>query len=301
MLKFTSSSATDNATMTEVPVFSTVPGGKITSLTLLQKKVRDILRLEDAHFFDIFPVMQELSRDNIIEIMNNVLENKDIVNEYALLSDDHVYLNRQHNFHLLMRLVGNKSTSTLSANEFDTFVINPMSVPLSIPLYYSPIDNEKFKTPATLRKQENIQLRPGKIYCFEAYKYILDFDVAAPQNAFVLIAHSEPRDWLSWVYDRTTLEPIESICTNLQASRIQMYIRLLGAMKATAAIPTLNLLAKSRYANFIRWEAVESLAKIAPEHTLSLLTYLVRNDPDDRIIQAAEQSLEINRTSNRGE
>lgn len=78
---------------------------------------------------------------------------------------------------------------------------------------------------------------PGKVYGFEAYKYILDFDTEAAQDAFILIAHSEPKGWLSWVYDKNSLEPIESICTSLQASRIQMYVRMLGAMNATQAVP----------------------------------------------------------------
>ncbi|MDL4454761.1 HEAT repeat domain-containing protein [Klebsiella michiganensis] len=276
---------------------SPVPTENIRSLSELKKNVANVLGVEKSRFFDIIPIMESLTRDDVIEILNDVLEKKDIASDYELLSEDHVYLDRQHNFNLLMRLVGNKPSVTLSANEFDIIIINPMSSPVSIPIYQSPLADGIYQQPSALIKLEDIILIPGKVYSFEAYKYILDFDAMAAQDAFVLIAHSEPKGWLSWVYDRNSLEPVESICTSLQASRIQMYVRLLGAMKATQAVPALEKLAKSTYANFVRWEAIESLSLIDPQHTLKLLEYLAENDTDVKISEAAAQSLAMNLTT----
>ncbi len=295
MSKVTSPDSINRIKHTEVIAASPNSEESIRSLSVLKEKASEILEKENAQFFDILPILESLKKDDIIEILNDLLERKDITSNYQLLSEDHVYLSRQHNFHLLMRLIGRSPSTTLYANEFDILVINPMNTPVSIPLYQCQVCEDLSQRPSALIRLEDTILMPGKVYGFEAYKYILDFDTEAAQDAFILIAHSEPKGWLSWVYDKNSLEPIESICTSLQASRIQMYVRMLGAMNATQAVPVLEKLAKSTYANFVRWEAVESLSLIDPQSTLELLDYLVKNDSDAQIIEAAEQSLAINK------
>ncbi|OTA21991.1 hypothetical protein Xbed_00240 [Xenorhabdus beddingii] len=97
----------------------------------------------------------------------------------------------------------------------------------------------------------------------------------------------------TWGYNRETLEPIQSICANLQASRVLLYVRLLGEMKASQSIQCIENLAISDYANFVRWEAVQSLSKISPSNCLKILKILAENDQDPMIKQAAIQSLEM--------
>ncbi|MFK0380257.1 HEAT repeat domain-containing protein [Pandoraea sp. NPDC090278] len=270
-----------------------IAGPSICSLPALNEAVARLLERDGAHFFDITSLMEGLSRDDVINLLNDVLTRREITSNYELLSEDHVYLHRQRNFHLLVRFIGKSEQDTLYANEFDIFVINPTAEAIAVPVYECPSRPDGLGSPDPLRKLDDIVLQPGRAYRFEAYRHILDFGCDAVQGAFVLIAHSDPMGWLSWIYDRQTLQPIESICTSLQASRIQLYVRLLGEMNANQAVPSLTKLATSDYANFVRWEAVESLSRISPSDCLKVLRQLATGDPDSEIQRAAAQSLKI--------
>jgi len=272
---------------------SVTPLSSIRTLPALKEAVAQVLDREGANFFDIAPILDTLRKDDIIALLNDVLERREITSNYELLSEDHVYLYRQPNFHMLLRFIGKNAQETLYANEFDVFVINPTNDVITVPLYQCPSRLDSPQQPQRLLRLDDAVLEPGKTYRFEAYKYILDFSCEAAPDACVLIAHSDPVGWLSWVYDRDSLEPVESICTSLQASRIQVYVRLLGAMRATQAIPCLEKLATSDYANFARWEAVESLSQIAPNHCLEVLKKLAENDADPMIRRSAADSLEL--------
>lgn len=133
MSKVTSPDSINRIKHTEVIAASPNSEESIRSLSVLKEKASEILEKENAQFFDILPILESLKKDDIIEILNDLLERKDITSNYQLLSEDHVYLSRQHNFHLLMRLIGRSPSTTLYANEFDILVINPMNTPVSIP------------------------------------------------------------------------------------------------------------------------------------------------------------------------
>ncbi|KND54541.1 hypothetical protein BPUN_4423 [Candidatus Paraburkholderia kirkii] len=263
----------------------------ICSLPTLKNAVAQVMDKKDADFFDLTPLMNDLCRENIIELLNDVLERREITSSYELLSEDHIYLHRQKNFHLLMRFIGKSTRNTLYANEFDVFVLNPTTDVIAVPFYECQTNPDNMHQQKKLRRLDDIKLEPNKPYCFEAYKYILDFECDTQKDAFVLIAHSEPKGWLTWIYDRESLAPIESISTDLQASRIQLYVRLLGAMKSEQSVPTLEKLATSNYANFVRWEAVESLSRINPSRCLTVLRQLAANDADHVIQKIAGQSM----------
>lgn len=269
------------------------PLSPIRTLPALKEAVEKVLDREGASFFDLAPTLDILRKDDIVALLNDVLERREITSNYELLSEDHVYLYRQSNFHMLMRFIGTNTQDTLYANEFDVFVINPTNDVVTVPLYKCRSRPDSLQRPQKLLRLGDAMFEPGKTYRFEAYKYILDFGCEAAQDACVLIVHSDPVDWLTWVYDRDSLEPVESICTSLQASRIQVYVRLLGAMRATQAIPSLKKLATSDYANFVRWEAVESLSKIASNRCFEVLKQLAENDADPMIRKSAAESLEL--------
>lgn len=106
MSKVTSPDSINRIKHTEVIAASPNSEESIRSLSVLKEKASEILEKENAQFFDILPILESLKKDDIIEILNDLLERKDITSNYQLLSEDHVYLSRQHNFHLLMRLIG---------------------------------------------------------------------------------------------------------------------------------------------------------------------------------------------------
>lgn len=269
---------------------------RLDNLPALKGAVSSVLNHSGASFFDLAPLMDSLLRDDIINLLNDILEKREITSSYELLSEDHIYLHRQPNFHLLMRFIGRNSQDTLYANEFDIFVINPTTEDITLPLYECHQSNT-LECPEKLSRLDDIILKPGKSYRFEAYKYIIDFSCEAKDNSFVLIAHSDLKGWLTWVYDRNSLEPIESICTSLQASRIQLYVRLLGSMNATQSLPVLEKIALSDYASFVRWEAIESISQIDPQRCFAVLKKLAEYDPDPMLRQAAENSLQLSNVS----
>ncbi len=262
-------------------------------LHTLKETITEIFNHQEATFFDIVPVLSAMRRQDMISLLNSILLNREIISNYDLLSEDHVYLYRQYNFHLLMRFIGPGSQKFFYANEFDAVIINPTTNTITLPLYKCVSLSDSHQQPEPLIRVDDLVLEPEAVYRLEAYKYFPDFSAETSQKNFVLIAHSEPAGWLSWIYDRQSLAPIESICTNLQASRIQLYVRLLGAMKATEATECLQKLATSDYANFVRWEAVESLASISPSSCLEILKQLADCDSDSTMRQIAVESLQL--------
>ncbi|MBI6549367.1 HEAT repeat domain-containing protein [Xenorhabdus lircayensis] len=259
----------------------------------LQEAVDKVMSGNNPDFLNIAPILSSLKQEDIIEILNDILEKREITSNYKGVSEDHMYLHRQTNFNLLIRLIGNGRCNTLCTNESDIFVINPTNTEIIIPCYQFDLQQNIFQKPKPIKRVNDYIFKPNEVYYFEYYKYILDFDFESSPNNFVLIIHSETKEWITWVYDKKTLEPIESICIDLQVSRLQLYVRLLGEMKASQAIQCIENLAISDYANFVRWEAVQSLSKIAPSNCLKILKILAENDQDPMLRQAAIHSLEM--------
>ncbi|MDC9596772.1 HEAT repeat domain-containing protein [Xenorhabdus anantnagensis] len=270
----------------------------IKTLADLQKAIDEVMHGDNPDFLNIASILSSLKKEDIVEILNDILEKREITSNYEGVSEDHIYLHRQNNFNLLIRLIGDGEQNTLYTNEFDIFVINPTNTEIVVPCYEFCSEQNIFQKPKPIKRVNDCHFKPNKVYYFEAYKYILDFDFESSPNNFVLIIHSDPKGWITWIYNRETLEPIQSICTNLQASRILLYVRLLGEMKASQAIQCIENLTTSNYANFVRWEAVQSLSKIAPSNCLEILKILAENDQDPILKQAAIHSLEMTMAKN---
>lgn len=243
-------------------------------------------------------IANSIAHGGAIELLNNVVESKEILGGLDLLSEDHVYMYREGEFNLLLRFLGGSKSESLYCNEYDAFIINSSDEMLRIPCYSSNLDRfNLYARPAPLLSCEPIIINPKSVFFLEAYTYILDFSQSKPHNSFVFVIHSDRRDWVTWLYDRSTLLPSQPICTDLTASRMQLYIRFLGEAKAIEATKKLEALACSDYAGFVRWEAVEAIAKLAPDRLESVLIYLSDNDKDFRVRDAALKSLKTSATS----
>ncbi|TNH42456.1 HEAT repeat domain-containing protein [Photorhabdus luminescens] len=267
---------------------------EITKLDQLEKIITKKMADNGGDFWSVGEVLGKLSRDNIIDILNDLLEKKEITDKYELLSEDSIYIHRQKNFNLLVRFIGKTNNEKLYVNEFDTFIINPSREAIQIPYYKCKINhNDPFIQPEALTSLGVFTFEPNQLYSFKAYEDILDFGYENRNGSFLLIAHSGAKGWISWIYDRMSLQPVETICTNLSASRIQLYVRLLGAMKYHGASAVLEKLATSDYANFVRWEAVESLAQIDSAACLELLHQIACEDTDTMMRETAKNSLRL--------
>lgn len=259
----------------------------------------DIRESNGYSFEQLHALLSRITQDDVVSMLNDLMERKVILNEFEVFSEDHVYIARRRDFHLLLRFVHPSNPNRLYCNEYDAFVLNPGHHTISFAQYKVQLDREQmFEEPPPLQRIDDFVLSPGECRLIRAFDTILDFSNptgAGAAHAFVLIAHSEPRDILTWVFDRASGAPVEAICTDLTASRAQLYVRLLGAMKAQRAVPTLRHIATSGYTHFVRWEAIESLAQINGEACIETLKYLAENDLDHRIRHTARLSLDQSR------
>ncbi|WP_086111110.1 hypothetical protein [Xenorhabdus beddingii] len=69
------------------------------------------------------------------------MEKRELILNYEGISEDHIYLHRQNNFNLLIRLIGGGEKNTIYTNEFDIFVINPTNTEIVVTCYQ--FDSEK--------------------------------------------------------------------------------------------------------------------------------------------------------------
>jgi hypothetical protein len=264
-------------------------------INTLDAMVNSIVNTPNYHFSMLADLAKSLGANEAIDLLNDIVENKEIAGTYEVLSEDHIYVYRHPEFNLLLRFMGGDEPSSLYCNEFDAFIINPGEHKVEIPSYTCRLDRENvYKGPKGLVEGDRVTIPSGGIYFLQAYSAILDFSRATPADNFLLVAHSEKRGWITWIYDRRSLAPIAPICTDLTASRMQLYVRFLGELKALEAVQSLETLAKSAFAGFVRWEAVDALRKIAPERCMSLLKHLATHDIDPDIKQAASKSISIN-------
>ena len=125
---------------------------------------------------------------------------------------------------------------------------------------------------------------------FHAYRDIVDLD-EAEQKAPCLVIHSLPRGSVTWVYDRESLEPLSLTDNDLQKSRIQLAVRVMGDTGTEEYVDTLEALAVSDFDHFVRWEAAESVYKLSEQRGVDLLKQHLVNDPNASLAKSARETL----------
>jgi hypothetical protein len=196
-------------------------------------------------------------------------------------------------FHLTLTETGTKPPGPrLAASEFDMLVTNLADVALTVPVYRTDIDPERVERRPGALVFDEVVVAPHGTACFAAYLDIADIGLAA-QNVPVLVVHSSPRGVMTWVFERETLEPATLTTTHLQASRLQLAIRVMGELGAGAReVESLEALAASEYLHFVRWEAAQAVYMLDPSRGIRLLEDHLTADRHAGVRKAASASLE---------
>ncbi|KEQ11411.1 hypothetical protein GZ77_25210 [Endozoicomonas montiporae] len=254
-------------------------------------------------FADFCELFTEFNHALACQLFNSVLEAvlKQSVSEGKSAYSDQVHLAESGEFNLSLVVVGEGvlNHQTICASEFDMIVVSLSSEPVSIPVYRALLDvNHLFERPEPLVAPVSHRLDPFSPVVFHAYRDIVDLE-NADTKAPLLIIHSLPRGSVTWVYERESLQPLNLTDNNLQKSRIQLAVRVIGDMGSEEYADTLEALATSDFDHFVRWEAAESVYKLNEQRGIELLQQHLVNDTNQSLAKSARQTL-VNLTSGEG-
>lgn len=260
-----------------------------TRLGLLLKKTMD---KPNASFFDVREVLVNLTQNDIVALLNDLLNGINENKKLSSIEEEHVYLYRQPGVHLLLRFAGTASPApTLLASEVDAIIMNLTNTPLVIPAYHCSIDKKDLaQRPSKLQRTDPLVLPPFQPYCLGAFSSILDF-YNASQHAPLLIIHSEKQAWSTWAFDRTTLEALHRVSTDLRASRIQLTLLLFKALHVKGIDHLIKSLILSDYAGNVRWAATQYYYELNPKEAKTLVQQLATQDHDPAVQRAAQKTL----------
>ena len=241
-----------------------------------------LMSREGFVFADFCQLFSGFNQTLACQLFNSVLEEilRQSAHEGKPAYSDQVHLVESGDFNLSLVVAGEGcgNEQTLCASEFDMIVVNLSSEPFSVPVYQAQLDiNHLFDRPASLKRPVGISLEPFTPKLFHAYCDIADLEKAGSRVP-CLIIHSLPRGSVTWVFDRETLEPLNLTDNNLQKSRIQLAVRVMGDVGSEEYADTLEALAISDFDHFVRWEAAESVYKLNEQRGIDLLQqHLVRD------------------------
>lgn len=251
------------------------------------------MKKQDTHFFDLAPIFSNLTRTDIISLMNHFL--MEITANDKITDENKIYFYQQPGLHLLMRFTHRKSFShSFLASEVDAIVMNLSEVELKVPLYQCNLHADRLhEKPDSLKRQEDLILPSYLPVCLPAFTAIPDF-YNASHNAPLLVAHSDKKANTTWVFNRDTLNPMRRVSTDVRASRIRLILELFQAMQVVKGIKLLlKKLILSDYDANVRWEAVKYYHKINGQSALPLLRQLAKQDVDPEIKRASQKTLAL--------
>lgn len=244
------------------------------------------------NFFDLALIFSELTREDIISLINSFLI--EITANDRIAEENKIYFYQQPGIHLLMRFTHCKASSnSLSASEVDAIVMNLSEVDVKVPLYCCDLQQHRlYEKPGPLKREEDLILPSYKPVCLPAFSSVLDF-YNTSHNAPLLIVHSDKKARTTWVFNHDSLNPIRRISTDVRASRIRLTLELFQVMQVKGVKPLLKKLILSDYDAHVRWEAMKYYYKINGKSALSLLQKIAAEDNDPEIRRASQKTLEL--------
>jgi hypothetical protein len=252
-------------------LLDTVAAAAARTLREPQATFADLARLFDA--FD-----PAAARRLLNELLTEILTAPEDEQPYY----EHIHLRRDGDVNLQLRVTGlAEPRGPLCLSEFDMLVVNLGTTAVSAPHYL--LDEGRLVRGA-------VTLEPCRARVFTAYHDMVELDAASAEAPF-LVLHSLSRGTTTWVFDRESLAPVHRTDNHLQSSRVQIAAKVLGSLGSSAEAERLELLARSDYLHFVRWEAAESVYAIDPERGERLLREHLRHDPHPSIRRAAAATL----------
>jgi hypothetical protein len=261
-------------------------------LNELVRQAQAMVQRPDHEFRHFEKLFRALTPADTAELLTFVTKRAAGVVDAEGLTDQFVYLHRSGEINLQIKVIGSEAlTDELCANEFDLILMNLSSANVTVPVFQTKIDPQDLTLrPPALIRDKPLLLASYSPTIVSAYQDILDLRSVA-QPAPCLLLHSVARGPVTWVFDRKTGRPKHLTSTNLQASRMQLAARLLGATGSKQDAATLVALASSDEASFIRWEAAEALYRLDPALGAALIRDRLAVDKDRTVRKAAAATL----------
>jgi hypothetical protein len=261
-------------------------------LSELVRQAQALVQKPDHEFRHFEKLIRRLTPADIAALLTFATKRAAMVVDAEGLTDQFIYLHRDGEINFQIKVIGSEvPTDELCANEFDLILMNISSVEVTVPVFQTKIDPKDLTLrPPALVRGAPLLLAPHCPTIIPAYEDILDLrSVTRPTPCLLL--HSAARGPVTWVFDRKTGHPKHLTSTNLQASRMQLAARLLGATGSKQDAATLVALASSDEAGFIRWEAAEALYRLDPARGAALIRDRLATDKDRTIRKAAAATL----------
>ena len=269
---------------------------QFSSVEQLTSQASRLMENNEFQFSDFCSLFGQFKHEDAGRFINSILFeilNQKTANKKPAYSEQ-IHLSSQDDFNLSLKIVGEgtqEENSTLCANDFELIVVSLAKKALSVPVYQTGIKPESvYDRPEPLLPVIQLTMEPCRPYLFEAFTEIVDLEFAERQEP-VLIIHSKPRAPVTWVFDRNTGEPQNLTDNDLQRSRIQLAVRVIGETGQPEHAKVLSDLARSDYNHVVRWEAAESLYKLNEKLGLSLLQDHLVHDRCQDLSNAARQTL----------
>lgn len=243
-----------------------------------------MLSAPGATFADLVSLFDDFDRARAARLLNELLAEILDAPEHEQPYYEHIHIRRDGDCNLQLRVTGKlEPRGPLCLSEFDMLAVNLGDAEVSVPCYRADGRN--------LHGPETVTLEPYRPMLFLAYRDIVELDAASAEAPF-LVLHSLPRGTVTRVFDRDTLEPLHLTDNHLQSSRVQIAAKVLGAIGSEADAARLELLARSDYLHFVRWEAAESTYALDAERGERLLREHLLHDPHPSIRKAAAATLD---------
>lgn len=267
------------------------------SVEQLTSQASRLMEQNEFQFSDFCSLFTDFSGEDASHLFNSILTeilSQKTINRKPSYSEQ-IHLSSEDDFNLSLKISGEgwqEEDSTLCASDFELIVVSLAKETLSVPVYRTDINPESiYDRPASLSPAIHLTMEPYRPYLFEAFTEVIDLDYAE-RNEPVLIVHSKSRAPVTWVFDRNSGEPLNLTDNNLQRSRIQLAVRVIGETGQPEHAGVLSKLARSDYNHAVRWEAAESLYKLNEKLGLSLLQDHLVHDHCQDLAKAARQTLE---------
>ncbi|MEA2489380.1 MAG: hypothetical protein QOH21_1172 [Acidobacteriota bacterium] len=240
------------------------------------------LREPDATFADLARLFEAFDHAAARRLLNELLAEILAAPEHEQPYYEHIHLRRDGDVNLQLRVTGLASPrGPLCLSEFDMLVVNLGTAAVSAPRY-------RLEEGRLMR--DVVMLEPWRAQVFTAYRDMVELDAASAEAPFLVI-HSLSRGTTTWVFDRDSLAPVHRTDNHLQSSRVQIAAKVLGSLGSGAEAERLEILARSDYLHFVRWEAAESVYAIDADRGERLLREHLLHDPHPSIRRAAAATL----------
>lgn len=166
-------------------------------------------------------------------------------------------------------------------------VVGPRGLRVARPRLPAGLVNEVFDPAVQLPTLRYDTVPGGEVFAVDGSRELLDIHVEQP--VVVVKFNTAVRDALQWAFDRDSGRAVQAIAADPLDSELVSTLRALGSMQRGACVePVRELTRHPRH--FVRWAAIQCLARLAPDLALGAL-HDATDDPHPHVAQAAIQGL----------